>query len=58
MSARFGGGVSARCVWVSRLKVSLIVLVVVHGASRLTSLTTVGAIGGTIGAVYKLLLRE
>ena len=56
MCARLGGGVSARCVWVGRLEVSLIVLVVVHGAGRLSTLATIGAIGGAISTVDKLLL--
>ena len=52
------GGVRARYVYVGVFEISLVVLVVVHGACRLTALAAVGAIGGAISAVNKLLLRE
>ena len=56
--ASLSGGVSTRCVGVVSLVIGKPVLIVVHGTGGLTTIATIGAIGGTVGAVNELLLRE
>ena len=58
VGASLGGAVSTRCVGIVSLLIGKPVLIVVHGTGGLTTLAAVGTIGGTVGAVNELLLRE